>query len=118
MSLFSHMLAKCGQDITLQNRAIDAPVFGTPDFAQDHSADTVVKGIIDTKRGVTLFDGVNTEAPITHKITIAYLAGVTAETRVLFGSRRLEILDVENVAEKNECLVLRCSEQGTAAVVG
>lgn len=115
LSLFKRNLAKCGQQITLQNRDIQAPDFGTVDFDEDFSNDNVVDAIVKTERGKTLFDGVNTDTPITHRICIEYLAGVTAETWILLsGGRRLDIIDVENCCEKDEVLILRCRETGTA----
>jgi hypothetical protein len=113
MSLFKRNLAKYGQPITLQNRDIMAPIFGTSDFDETFSGDQVVQAIVSTKRGTTLFDGVATDNPITHKITIVFIAGVTAETWVLLNGRRLDILDVENCCEKDEVLILRCTERGT-----
>ncbi len=111
-TLFKRNLAKCGQSITLQDRDIQAPDFGTPDFDLDFTNDTLVTAIVQTERGKTLFDGVATDTPITHKFIIEYLAGVTSETWVLFDGRRFDIVDVENNAEKNECLILRCTERG------
>lgn len=111
--LFLRNLAKCGQPITLQNRDIVPPVFGTPDFDENFSGDQTVQAIISTQRGKTLFDGVATDNPITHKICIEYLPGVTAETWILFKGRRLDILDVENCCEHDEVLILRCTERGT-----
>ena len=113
MSLFLRNLSKCGQDITLQNRDILPPVFGTPDFDEDFTNDTIVKAIISTKRGKVLFDGVATDNPITHKMCIKWLTGVTAETWVEFKGRRFDVLDVENCCEKDETLILRCTERGT-----
>ncbi len=111
-TLFKRNLLKCGQPITLQNRDIQAPIFGTPDFDLDFTNDQVVQGVISTKRGKTIFDGVATDQPITHRIAIEFLSGVTAETWVLFKGRRLDIVDVENIGEQDECLVLLCTERG------
>jgi head-tail adaptor len=113
-TLFKRNLAKCGQPITLQNRDIVAPDFDTPDFDLDFTNDQNVQGIISTKRGKTIFDGVATDQPITHRIAIEFLAGITAETWVLFNGRRLDIVDVENIGEQDECLVLLCTDRGTA----
>lgn len=113
MGLIHRNLVKFGQPITLQNRDITAPVFGGVDFDEDFTGDTVVTAIVGTERGKTLFDGVATDRPITHKIRIEYVAGVTAETWVLLGGRRLDIVDVENCCEHDEVLILRCTERGT-----
>ena len=114
VDLFQRDLNKCGVNITLQNRDIAAPVFGTSNFDETFSGDQVVKAIITTERGKVLFDGVGTDNPITHVLYIAYIAGVTSETWVLLSDgTRLDIVDVENKNEQNKCLILRCNERGT-----
>ena len=113
IGLFKRNLKRCGQDVTLQNRDIVAPDFGSPDFDEAFSNDIVVKATINTQRGKTLFDGVATDNPVTHKICIEYLSGVTAETWILFKGRRFDIIDVENCGEKDQILILRCNERGT-----
>ena len=54
------------------------------------------------------FKQINSE--ITTKITIRYLAGVTAEMRVLFDNRIFEINSIINPEEKNISLLLMCKE--------
>lgn len=115
LALFKRNLAKCGKTITLQNRAISSPEFGTPDFDEAFTSTDDVQAILQTQRGKVLFDGVSTDERITHKICIEYLAGVTSETWILFDGRRFDILDVENCGEQDICLILRCNERGTGA---
>jgi SPP1 family predicted phage head-tail adaptor len=52
---------------------------------------------------------VNPQRPVT--VTIRYLAGVTAEMRVLYGSRALQIVSVVNVDQRNRVLILLCLEK-------
>jgi len=113
MTLLAHSLAKCGQDITLQNRNIKPPVFGSVDAGMTFSGDNTVQAIVKTERGKTLFDGVSIDQVITHRITLEFIVGVTAETWILFNGRRFDILDVENCGEKDEVLILRCNDRGT-----
>ena len=113
MSLFARNLARCGQTITLQNRNIAAPVFGNTNFNESFSNDLDVQAIVKTPKGVTYFDGVNTESNVTHELCINYLPNVTAETWVLLKGRRLDILNVVNCCEKDNTLILQCSERGT-----
>lgn len=114
MSIFRRNLAKKGKYITLQNRAIQAPVFGSVDFDEDFSTNRTVLALIKTISGRTYFDGVNPERPITHELRIGYLPDITSETWVLFGTRRLDILAFENCCENDEILVLTCNDRGTA----
>lgn len=112
MALFDVSLAKRGQTITLQNRNIVEPLFGFTDFNEAFSGDTNVQALITTIDGKTFFDGVSTETPITHEFRIHYLAGVTAETWVLFKGRRVDVLTVENCCEEDKILILTCTERG------
>ena len=112
MGLFAKNLAKCGQAITIQNRNITPPLFGDPDFDELYKDDKEIRGIISTERGKTIFDGVATDRPITHKICIEFLTGITAQSWVLLKGRRLDIVDVENCCEKDKVLILRCTERG------
>jgi hypothetical protein len=114
LSLFKRNLVKYGKTITLQDRAIQAPDFQTYDFDEVFTDSYEVTAILSTERGNTLFDGVSTDRPITHKVCIEYIDGITAETWVLYGDRRLDILDVENCGEENKILILRCADMGTA----
>ena len=109
MTLFLRNLNKCGQDVTLEDRdeqiinGRSTEVFTNP---------VVVSAIIETLQGVSVFDDTNTERVATHKLCIAFLAGITAEKWVKFGAKRIKILAVENCCEKDEVLVLMCTERG------
>lgn len=111
--LFKRNLARRGQIITLQNRDIVSPVFGSIDFDEDFTADQEVNALIKTIKGKTFFDGVSTERLITHEMCIEYIGGVTADTWVLFKGRRIDVLAVENKCEQDAVLVLICSDRGT-----
>jgi len=118
-TLFKRNLAKCGKPITLQDRNIVPPPFGSPDFGENFDGDNTVQAIIKTIRGKTFFDGVGTETPITHEICIEYDADnnvtddtVTAETWILFNNKRIDILAVENCCEEDEVLILTCAARG------
>jgi SPP1 family predicted phage head-tail adaptor len=50
------------------------------------------------------------QSSATHLVTIRYLAGVTTKTRVLFGTRTLQVTGVQNPEERNISLVLVCQE--------
>lgn len=102
--------------ITLQNRDITPPLFNTVDFDEDFQPVDVlvpqVLSLVETVTGVTFFDGVNTETPVTHIIYIPYQEAVTAETWILFESRRIDILHVEDLDVRHEFMKLTCTERG------
>lgn len=101
--------------ITIENRAIAAPVFSTVDFDETFTApNPAVRAAINTVRGKTFFDGVSTETDITHDIYINFDAAVTAETWILLDDgRRLDILRVENLDERSEFQLLECNDRGS-----
>lgn len=101
--------------ITLENRNIQAPEFDTVDFDEVFTeAIPDVWAMIETVRGKTFFDGVNTEKDITHLIYIMFDLTVTAETWVKFNDgRRFDILDVENLDERSQFMLLHCQDKGT-----
>ena len=100
--------------VTLENRAIQAPDFDTVDFQEDFTApNPAVWALIETVRGKTFFDGVSTEQDVTHWIYINFDATVTAETWVkLADGRRLDILRVENLDERSDYMLLHCDDRG------
>ncbi len=99
-------------EITLENRSINPQDADSIDFIEDFSESNVIDAAIETVRGLETFDGVNVESIVTHKIYIRFIEGVTEETWVKFKGRRLDIMDVENLDERDQFLLLRCKERG------
>lgn len=116
LALFSRQLARRGKTITIYNRSIVPPAGGSADFSESFSGAANVQAIIDTQRGKTLFDGVSVDQPITHKFCLLYLAGVTAESWIVYNGQRYKILDVENCEEADEILILRCAVRGASTL--
>lgn len=100
--------------ITLQDRDITPPPFGDPDFDENFTDTGDVWAMVKTVSGKTWFDGVSTDINITHEIYIYYDPTVGAETWVLLNGRRLDILDVDNLDERDEFLKLTCIDKGPA----
>lgn len=50
------------------------------------------------------------EHRVTHKIMIRYVASVTSNMRVVFGSRTFQIKGIKNLEERNRFLELKCEE--------
>lgn len=49
-------------------------------------------------------------AETTYRVIIRYMSGVTSEMRVDYGGRKLEVVSVLNIDERNRQLQLICSE--------
>lgn len=109
MSLFTYQLARRGKDIDIADRDLKI-VNGLP--TEVFSGAVTVKGLLCTVTGVSVFDDTNTERVATHKICIEFTAGITAEKWILFNSKRIKILTVENCCEEDSVLILMCTERG------
>jgi len=100
--------------ITLQDRALTAPVSGVDATETFTDSNTDVWAMVQTNSGETIFDGVNTDINVTHTITISFIIGITSETWITLGLKRIDILSVENLEERDEWLVFKCTDRGTA----
>lgn len=102
--------------IKLQSRNIVAPVFDDVDFDEDFQDTSEVWAKIETQTGKSIFDGVNKDVSITHKMTIRFDDSVTTETWIEFDGRKFDIMFTENFEERDEWLLLFCNERGVGEV--
>jgi SPP1 family predicted phage head-tail adaptor len=66
---------------------------------------------VKTLQGRELFQANQVHSEITSKITIRYLTGITANMRLRYGNRILQIIGPPiNIDEKNRYLELSCKE--------
>ena len=75
------------------------------------SAYATVQASIEPLSAREYFAAQSTQADVTHRINLRYLAGVTPKMRVSYGSRLFDILSVINVGERNRELQLICREK-------
>lgn len=88
------------------------------DTAQDSYGDAVRSWVdlatvwaeVRPLSGRELWAAQQTQATTTHQVMTRYLAGVTSSCRVKYGSRVFAIDAVLNPDERNERLVLLCTE--------
>jgi len=99
-------------EIILENRNIAPPLFGSSNFDENFTPNATVWAMVSTVSGKTFFDDVNTAISITHEIGIRFDATVTAETWIRLGSRRIDILDVNDLDERGEFMLLTCTDRG------
>jgi len=105
------------KQVVIQNRAIVAPDWNSPDFDETFSGDVTVWANIQTVTGKTFFDSVNQrDTTVTHELLIRYDSTVTSESWILYDSRRFDILAVENLEERDEYLKLTCVDKGASKV--
>ena len=56
-------------------------------------------------------DSMKLELQTTHKIRIRYLSGLTADNRIVFGSRTFNIISIINADERNRQLDILATEE-------
>lgn len=102
--------------VKIQNRAIAAPAFGLVDFGEAFSdADPAAWALIETVSGEAVFDSTNTERSVTHHLYINFDVTVTEESWVeLDDGAKLDVVTVEDLEERHEFMLLRCSNRGTS----
>ena len=98
--------------VSLYDRAIQAPVFGTPNITQEYTLLGSVWSSIETIKGPTVFDDVDTKKQVTIEFKIRYRSDVTSETRVLFSGDYYEILEPTNNDKRDRFMFLRCALLG------
>jgi SPP1 family predicted phage head-tail adaptor len=104
------------QQITLQNRSIQAPSGSSVDYDEDFDGDNVVWALVGTVSGETIFDSTNIEQIVTHKFYIRFVSGITSETWIDYNGEKFDILDVENMDENDSFLLLRANSRGDNTV--
>lgn len=102
--------------VTLYVRNITDPQGGSVDYGETFLTPVVVWAMVDTlTKGLQIFDGTNVIGEATHLFYIRYLPSITFELYLDYNSRRFRIIDVQNIGERDETIVLRCTERGDVA---
>lgn len=65
---------------------------------------------IEWMSGEEITNAEHQQAIATRKITMRHYSGLTTKHYLLFGSRRFDILAIDNVEERNEWHILKCKE--------
>lgn len=71
----------------------------------------IMWSMIKPLRGREYHEGDKDQAVATHRITMRYIAGVTPAMRYVFEGRVFKIVSVLNVDERNNELLLECTEE-------
>lgn len=107
------------QDAIIQNRNINTPTLDSVDFDETFTDFANVKVAFNTENiGLTIFDGVATSATVSRGVNktlvgyFEYISGVTSEMYLSFNGRRLQITQVEDIAELNGIIKITLAERG------
>ena len=97
--------------VTIQTRSQSVNEYGEPSNSLSE-LDQVWAAIEPLSGDERVEMGSSSRQPHTsHRVTIRYLANGDSTDRVLFGSRGLEIVSVQNHDEKDEYLTMLCREK-------
>lgn len=93
-------------------RAITPPAGSSVDFTETFTLKQDTFMLIETKRGEAIFDDVGVEQDVTHHVYIPFIDGVTFQDWLDFENKRFDIIDVEDLDERHEFQLLRCTNRG------
>lgn len=92
--------------ISLENRSIQAPSFGSSSFSEGYSPIIETWAKVETSFNARVFDEVAVEKKPSHKFTIRHRDGITTETRIRWRGDLYEIQHLDNLEGRNEYLIL------------
>ena len=97
--------------VKVNSRVIQAPVSDV-DYTEEFIQLIEMHANIETVSGVTFFDSTNVERDITHFIYIRFFTGITPENWLIFNDEYYDIIDQQNLEERDEFLLLKCNKRG------
>lgn len=100
--------------IALYTRSITPPSDNAVDFSETFDNVKNIWSMIVTKAGVEIFDGTNLKGIATHYIYIRWFEGLTEESWILYKNKYYDIIDIQNLDERDEFYLMRCNERGTS----
>lgn len=103
--------------VTLHDRTLTPPVSGSVDATEKFAPAILAWAKIKTITGKTIFTGANVDVALTHEITIRFDSTITSETWLeLLDGTLLDIVATEDLEERHQFLVLRCTERGASTL--
>lgn len=102
--------------ILIQVRTLVSPedTDGDVDYNETFSEFIVFWSLIETVKGETVFDESNVEQVVTHKFYIRYAPDITFQDWVTYNDKNYKIIDVQNINERDEFYLLRCTLRGSS----
>jgi SPP1 family predicted phage head-tail adaptor len=99
--------------IKIQVRTLKAPESGV-DFTEEFTEVKEVWAMVQTSRGLEFFDDTGLNTTFTHKFYIRFSSSfsITSEDWLEWNNQRYDIVEVENLDERNEFLLLKAIKKG------
>lgn len=98
--------------ISLEVRAIQAPVFGSASFTEAYTVISEPWCKVETQFNARIFDDVATDDKPSHLFTIRWREDVTTETRIRWRSDLYRIQRIDNFEGRDEYLLMYASIEG------
>ncbi len=99
--------------IDIFDRSIAVPTV-TTEYDETFTPTETVQAMVESTRGISVFDGTNTERAVSHTIYFRYIDFLTAEFWLIIPDNDiiLDILNVEDLDYGHEYTKLLCAERG------
>ncbi len=105
-------LGQLDQLIDINIRNIESSSGSSLKFDEAFTLLSNVVAKVETVSGLAVFGESNQIRAVTHVFTICFIPGLDIDTWILFKGRNFDIIDIENLAETDTFLKIRCSEIG------
>jgi len=103
--------------IDIYDRTIKAPTDDTGNYSLSFKKKITVWGSIESVGGIVVFDSVNIERVVSHRLMIRYLPFLTQEHWIWYDSKYYDIVQIENLNEEKRYQILYCSVRGADSKV-
>jgi len=98
--------------IDIRARNIGSAVSNSLKFDEFFTLLHNVPAKVETVSGLAVFGESNQIRAVTHIFTVCFVTDLNIDTWVNFKGRDFDIIDIENLAEQDLFLKIRCSERG------
>jgi len=100
--------------ITIKSRALAAPSSGV-DFEENFAAGKTVWAALKTSKGRAMFYATNMDVAVTHVFYVRWYDTLTADLWVEYKSENYDIVEVENLDERDDWALLYCNVRGDSS---
>ena len=101
--------------IIIKSRAMVAPG-PTIDLSMEFTNDKYVWAAVKTSKGKELFYATNMQDAVTHIFYIRYLSTLETQHWIEYRGANYDILEIENMDERNEWMAVYCNIRGTSSL--
>lgn len=101
--------------INIQSRTIDEPDDMSTDFGNTFTTTKSVWAALKTTKGRDVFFATNLDQAVSHVFYTRYVAGMTANDWIQYKDENYDILETENLDERDEWMAHYCNVRGASS---